>query len=331
MKSTLIPALLMAGAALAAQPKTPVKPAAPANPPNSITNLFDAFGRKPGLTKEFGFSALIQFRGQTILFDAGSNADILKANMAALSIDPADIDLVVVSHSHFDHLNGLDYVLQANPKVKIYFPYDIFWGAPVPFDATGPDSSAADSLPPEMRYFDGKKLKFTINQTGRFWNANIEFVKSSRNITPELSLIATSSEYMGYWSKYPSKSFVEGEFKPKGPEGDAKLSNLSELSLSLRTDSGEVVVVGCSHSAVENILAEAKKVTGRKISLAYGGFHLIPFNRKDLAALAGHIKTGLGVARVAPAHCTGHLAFKVLKEQFGAGYLYAGLGETIGF
>lgn len=323
------PLALLLAAALAAAAAPPRPAPAPALPDNSITNLFDAFGRKPALVKEFGFSCLIRFRGQDILFDAGSNAGTFRKNVEALGVDLKAVDMVIVSHSHFDHLNGIDWLLKVNPKVKIYFPYDIFWGAPVPFDATGPDTTAADSLPPEMRYFDGKQTKFTIDQSGRFWGANIEFVKTSRAISPELTLVATGSEYMGYFSRYPNKSFVAGEFGKKA-EGEAKLSNLAELSLSIKTDSGEVVVAGCSHSAIENILAEAKKATGRKIDMAYGGFHLIPFNRKELTDLAGLMKNTLGVKRVAPAHCTGHLAFKVLQEQFGAGYLYAGLGESIG-
>ena len=59
MKPSLILALLLASSSFAAQPKVPGKSIALANPPNSITNLFDAFGRKPALAKEFGFAALI--------------------------------------------------------------------------------------------------------------------------------------------------------------------------------------------------------------------------------------------------------------------------------
>ena len=302
------------------QPKVPVQE-------GTILNLYDAFGKNPTLTKDWGFSCITRYQGSVILFDSGSSADIFKANTQQLGIDLKDIDIVVVSHSHFDHLNGLDYLLQVNPKVKIYFPYDIFWGAPVPFDATGQEPLVKDSLPAEMQYFDGGSTKFTIPQTGRFWNANIEFVKTSKEILPGLKLIATSSPYLGYFSCYPGKSFVPGQFDDK--HSQCKNSELPELSLAMNTDKGEVLIVGCSHTGVENIIKAALKETGNAIDLVYGGYHLLPYDRAQTVALATQLKNELSVRRVAPAHCTGHLAFKILRELYGDNYLYAGLGETI--
>ena len=92
-----------------------------------IINLYDAFGKDSSLTKDFGFSCITKYQGKTILFDSGSHADIFRSNTAKLGIDLSQVDMVIVSHAHFDHLNGIDYLLEVNPKVKIYFPYDIFW------------------------------------------------------------------------------------------------------------------------------------------------------------------------------------------------------------
>lgn len=295
----------------------------------SITNLYDAFSKDSTLTKDFGFSCLIRYGGKDILFDAGSNADIFRDNILRMGIDLKTIDAVVVSHGHFDHLNGLDYVLKVNPQVKIYFPNDIFWGAPVPFDATGPEPGIADSLPEFMRYFDGKYSRFTIAQSGRFWGANIEFVRGSVEIMPGLRLIATASTYMGYFSCYPGKSFVEGQFDAKNH--DCRNTQLPELSLSLDSEKGKVLITGCSHTGVDRIIEETLKVTGDSIDMVYGGFHMIPFDRAQTLQQVRHIREGLGVKRVAPAHCTGHLAFKLLQEAYGSDYLYAGLGQTIAF
>ena len=295
----------------------------------TITNLYDAFGKDTSLTKDFGFSCITKYQGKTILFDAGSNADIFKNNTSKLGIDLSKIDIVVVSHGHFDHLNGLDYLLQVNPKVKIYFPFDIFWGAPVPYDATGQEPAIKDSLPAYMQYFDGGNTKFSINQSGRFWNANIEFVKTSKEILPGLKIIATSSQYMGYFSCYPGKSFVEGQFDHN--QDACKNSNLPELSLSMKTDRGQILIVGCSHSGVENIVKQTQTVTTDQIELVYGGFHMIPFDRAQTVQLVNMLKNDLKVHRVAPAHCTGHLAFKILSDIYKNDYLYAGLGETISF
>lgn len=76
---------------------------------NSITNLYDAFAKDSTLTKDFGFSCITKYQGKTILFDAGSNAGIFKENVENLGIDLRDIDMVIISHGHFDHLNGIDY------------------------------------------------------------------------------------------------------------------------------------------------------------------------------------------------------------------------------
>jgi 7,8-dihydropterin-6-yl-methyl-4-(beta-D-ribofuranosyl)aminobenzene 5'-phosphate synthase len=296
----------------------------------SITNLYDAFGKNTNLVQDFGFSCILKCQGKTILFDAGSNADIFKKNVKTLGVDLRKVDVVVVSHSHFDHLNGIDYLLKINPKVKIYFPFDIFWGAPVPYDATGQDTTTKNLLPAHMRYFGGGKTKFQIMQSGRFWNANVEFVKSSLEIGAGIRLVATNSPFMGYFSGYPNKSFVEGQFQ-SADNSNYKYTNLPELSLSLSTDQGEVLIVGCSHSGVERIVEQTKKETANKIELVYGGFHLIPFDQNKISEICHYLKDELGVHRVAPAHCTGHLGFKVFSDLFLGDYLFAGLGETVSF
>lgn len=296
----------------------------------AITNLYDAFGRNDSLTQDFGFSCILKYQDKTILFDAGSNADIFKRNVETLGIDLRSVDIAIVSHGHFDHLNGMDYLLEVNPKVKIYMPYDIFWGAPVPFDATGQEPAVKDSLPEYMQYFNGGKTNFSIRQSGRFWKADVEYVKESREILPGVRLVAASSPYMGYFSGYPGKSFVQGQFEQQ-ENTNYRYTNLPEISLSLTTDDGEVLIVGCSHSGVENIIREDKNFTQNNIALVYGGFHLLPFDREQLEQLGDVLKNELGVAKVAPAHCTGHLAFRMLKNLYGDNFLFAGLGETIYF
>jgi 7,8-dihydropterin-6-yl-methyl-4-(beta-D-ribofuranosyl)aminobenzene 5'-phosphate synthase len=321
MKTPIIAVLLILfGAAGAeAQRRTRV-------PEGAIINLYDAFGRTPSLIKDFGFSCITTVNGTTVLFDAGSNADTFRKNVDALGVDLKSVDIVVVSHAHFDHLNGIDHLLTVNPSVKIYFPYDIFWGAPVPFNATGQEPAVKDSLPVHMQYFDGGPTAFTIAQSGRFRNANIEYVKTSKEILPGMTLIATSSPYMGYYSCYPGKSFVDGQFVEQ--EKDCRNTGLPELSLSIRSAEGQTLLVGCSHTGVESIVKETRRVTNDGIDLLYGGFHMIPFGREETVRIATMLKEELRVRRVAPAHCTGHLAFKVLQDLYGASYLYAGLGET---
>ncbi|MBK9336430.1 MAG: hypothetical protein IPM98_07500 [Lewinellaceae bacterium] len=134
---------------------------------------------------------------------------------------------------------------------------------------------------------------------------------------------------MGYFSGYPNKSFVEGQFDD-GDHSHYKYTNLPELSLALKTEKGQVVIVGCSHSGVERIVEQAKQDTQDKIELVYGGFHLIPFDQQKIERIAQLLK-GLGVHRVAPAHCTGHLAFKVFNQMYADNFVFAGLREVVKF
>lgn len=71
--------------------------------------------------------------------------------------------------------------------------------------------------------------------------------------------------------------------------------------------------------------------TKNKIAFLIGGFHLLPFNRAQTEKIVNYLKHELQIQTVAPGHCTGHLAFKLLKDAFGKQFLYAGLGEELNF
>ncbi|HWZ59927.1 MAG TPA: MBL fold metallo-hydrolase [Gemmatimonadaceae bacterium] len=97
-----------------------------AKAPARVTILYDAFGDTPGLTRDWGFAALIEYGGKRILFDTGNNADVFAHNVSALGVDLWRLDFVVISHRHGDHIAGLPYLLQVNPTVKIYAPKENF-------------------------------------------------------------------------------------------------------------------------------------------------------------------------------------------------------------
>jgi 7,8-dihydropterin-6-yl-methyl-4-(beta-D-ribofuranosyl)aminobenzene 5'-phosphate synthase len=104
---------------------------------------------------------------------------------------------------------------------------------------------------------------------------------------------------------------------------------MPELSAAFSTSKGTVLVVGCSHSSVEVILDSAKQAGLGKIHLLTGGFHLLPYDRDYLGKLATRLDKEYEVDTIAPCHCTGHLAFSVLKEAYGERYRFFGLGSRI--
>ena len=88
-----------------------------------ITIIYDNEVAKQGLTADWGFSCLVEVKHiPKILFDTGTNGEILLSNMEKLEIDPTSIDEVFISHAHFDHTGGLSEFLKVNKKAKIYVP-----------------------------------------------------------------------------------------------------------------------------------------------------------------------------------------------------------------
>jgi len=85
----------------------------------SIAIVYDNNPYKEGLKTAWGFSCVIRC-GRTILFDTGGNGTILLENMEKLGINPKDVDIVVLSHIHNDHVGGLSKFLKINHNVTVY-------------------------------------------------------------------------------------------------------------------------------------------------------------------------------------------------------------------
>jgi 7,8-dihydropterin-6-yl-methyl-4-(beta-D-ribofuranosyl)aminobenzene 5'-phosphate synthase len=90
--------------------------------PVTITVIYDNNPHQPGLETSWGFSCLVEGPEKTILFDTGGNGSILMRNMEKLEIRPDEIDLVVLSHIHGDHVGGLPAFLAKNHEVSLYIP-----------------------------------------------------------------------------------------------------------------------------------------------------------------------------------------------------------------
>ena len=145
----------------------------------------------------------------------------------------------------------------------------------------------------------------------------MRFVDAIDEPVPGVFLIPTKSDRVGNYSRYPPH------------EKEPHLSKLPELSLALKTEAGAVIISGCSHSGIEKITNEVKTKVHDQIDLVMGGFHLMPFSGDDIHDLAKRMRVELGVSRVAPSHCTGHIAFSIFKEVYAKHYLFGGLGAQI--
>ena len=290
-----IAAMMVSAAAIGAAP------AYAQSSTGQITVLYDAFGKTSTMKKDWGFSALIEYGGKRILFDTGNNAEIFAHNVEAKGIDLRQLDFAVVSHRHGDHTSGLNHLLKVNPGVKIYAPQENFgvFGAALP----GTFYKRNDSLPSEMRYFDGKPPE-TLRFGSPWPEGNFTWVSKTTEIMPGFHLILLN----GTW----------------GADLEVK-----EISLAIDTPDGIVLIVGCSHPTIEKIVEAAKNTINKPIHLILGGTHLLPATNDQISSIAASLRDNWSVRYIAPVHCTGEPAFAILKEAFGDRYIYSGLGTTI--
>ncbi len=197
-----------------------------------VTILYDAFSDNKTVTKDWGFSALVEHDGKRILFDTGNNAAAFEHNVKALGVDLSKLDFVVISHRHTDHTTGLKYLLSVNRSVPIYAPMESFgiFGGAAPSTLIKP----VTALPERMRYYDGKypdKIP-----TGYPWSGgNFQLVDKLTEISPGIFIVFTISKTPG-------------------------TLELRELSLVLRGPDGLSIIVGCSHPGIEEILQAASAI-----------------------------------------------------------------------
>jgi len=155
-------------------------------PDGKITVLYDAFGRDTSLKKDWGFSALIEINGKRILFDTGNDSEIFAHNVQTKGVDLTNLDFVIMSHRHGDHIGGLNYLLSVNPDVKIYAPKENFgvFGSSFP----GTFYRSNEALPPDMRYFDGKPPETLY--FGTPWpGAHFTWLAKTTEVSPGFHLI----------------------------------------------------------------------------------------------------------------------------------------------
>jgi 7,8-dihydropterin-6-yl-methyl-4-(beta-D-ribofuranosyl)aminobenzene 5'-phosphate synthase len=105
-------------------------------------------------------------------------------------------------------------------------------------------------------------------------------------------------------------------------------SAMLEQSLVLESDLGLVLVTGCAHPGIVDIVGRVEELHGGGVYLLVGGLHLGGKSHEDLLQIAGQLAQ-LGVQRLAPCHCTGAEATRLLSEEWGDDFLTCGVGRVI--
>ena len=218
------------------------------------------------LSTSWGFSCLIEWRDETILFDTGGDGSILLGNMKQVNIDPMAVDTVFLSHIHADHTGGLEALLKQNHHVNVWLP---------------------ESFP--------GSFKDMIKSYG----AEVKSVLKPARI-------------------------VEGVHS-SGEMGD----RLIEQALILETSNGLVILTGCAHPGIVNVVRKAKQLSKGEVYLVMGGFHLAGLSNEQIREVIRMLKE-MGVKKVAPSHCTGEKALAFFQEAWGDNFLAGGVGAIIG-
>ena len=90
----------------------------------SLTVLFDNYLYEADCQTEWGYSCLIETPEKTILFDTGGDPTVLAHNIETLDVDVQEIDCIVLSHEHWDHIGGLEVILGQKSNIPVYVPGD---------------------------------------------------------------------------------------------------------------------------------------------------------------------------------------------------------------
>lgn len=246
---------------------------------------------------EWGFAALVTIDGRRILFDTGANPDTVQRNLTALRLDLADVDTVILSHSHWDHVTGLmplrrQYV-QQSPKAlsRMYGGSGIFW------PRLRPKGQVDDTM---------ARIKSEYEATG----GSVIEVSKPMELMPGVWLTGPVPRV------HPERNW-SGDGRVRSPAGDVEDTVPEDMAMVIQTEQGLVFVFGCGHAGVINTLEHARKtIDPRPVKAIIGGLHLFAADDQHLAWTASQLKA-FGVQQLVGAHCTGIEAVYRIRELAG--------------
>jgi len=240
-----------------------------------------------------------------LLWDTGASPEVMLHNADALNIDLSMIDLICLSHGHYDHTGGLMGVLQRlKGRACILAHPDIFapkLKARPTLDYIGPpftrgQAEAAGAVMLECR--GPAALAPGITTTG------------------EIPRLEAFERVEGFWT------FRDGQYCKDDIQDD------QALAVSI-PDRGLAVITGCAHSGIINTIRQAQKITGvDELYAVIGGFHLMGAEKERIDATAEALK-GLDPAIIRPGHCAGQKAVCRLQKVLGERCQPLAVGDSI--
>src|SRR5688572_5146167 len=246
---------------------------------------------------EWGFAALVTVDGRRILFDTGANEDTVQRNLKALKLDLADVDTVILSHNHWDHVTGLlplrRQYMEKSPKAlsRVYGGIGISW------PRISPTGQVDDTLARIRKEYTASGGVFTD-------------VAKPIELMPGVWLTGPVPRV------HPERNW-SGTGRLRSPTGDVEDTVPEDMALVIQTDQELVYVFGCGHAGVINTLEHARKtIDPSPVKAVIGGLHLFAADDTHLAWTAAQLKS-FGVQQLVGAHCTGIEAVYRIRELAG--------------
>ena len=272
---------------------------------NSVVEPFP-----PGLAGEHGLAFLIEGK-KTTLFDTGQGVALIN-NLKIMGKDIDSIDRIIISHGHYDHTGGLmPFLKERKEKIPVFL------------------------------HADGFINKVALVQLG---DQTIELPIGFQHKKEEYEQQGAEFKYINDFTKMDDDFYTISDVKR--PDGwktwDARLkckkndkiiedSFNDDLSILLKTDSGPVVLLGCAHAGIIEILDNLSLKTGYKeFHAVIGGTHLgtapEDYIQKSIECLKKY-----NVKVIGTSHCTGFLVSCIIRNRFEKEFTTASVGNTFDF
>jgi 7,8-dihydropterin-6-yl-methyl-4-(beta-D-ribofuranosyl)aminobenzene 5'-phosphate synthase len=257
---------------------------------------------------EHGFSAFIETNQGNYLFDTGSGYGII-ANSLALDKDLKSIKKIFLSHGHFDHTGGLAEVLKLKGEVDVYAHPNVFSDRIKVLKVDGKEKKQFIGLPYKRKYLEYLGANFILN-------SHFTEVEKGVFLTGEV----------------PRKTSFEKPDPILFSEIDGKTATDTfpdDLSLVLDTPKGLVLILGCAHSGMINIIHHVIEKTGKeKLHAILGGTHLDFLTSGQLEESIKSLKK-MEIEKIGVSHCTGMKASLRLQQEFGDRFFQGCVGNLL--
>lgn len=258
------------------------------------------------LCSEHGLSLYIEINEKKILFDTGQSGDFIK-NAEKLKIDLNDFDYVVLSHGHYDHSGGFRKLVQnSSNSFKLIVGKGFF-------------NEKYKLIEEEQYKFNGNSFdEEFISQN----NISLKCINQDIFYITEDVIIFSSFERKNNLEIFKKKFYIKenGEYIPDDFS--------DEIALVVKHEKGLVVILGCSHIGIVNILESIIQRTGMPIYAIVGGSHLIEADEPRLNDTINYFKEkNISIFRLS--HCTGSNAIEKLKSEFRDEFNYNNTGNIL--